>query len=531
MSEHRITRRGFVATAGAAATVGATALSAPNSALADVPARYDSGVPDSWDRTCEVLVIGTGIGGAAAAVEAYDLGADVLVVTAAPSITENSCTRSGGWICGVGTYLQEDEGIEDSVDLFVKDVMRDGGELGDPDIIRAVGEISGESIDWLVDRVGVDISERVYDAAVEAGSSSHSVPRDYCSNPLGQGGYGWMKGLQDCILDECGIEVVFDTRATRLYRNEKGRVVGALFEPKDGSASFTVEATKGIVFNPGGLGGGFDVWARYTPIMREIGQKCRMMVSVAPVDVKGEGFSMLEDIDAYMYPAPPNYGGGALYLGEDEPGNGNLIQWVWANEGVIEVNLNGERYMDETRFDEFYGDNKKFIDQPEMVTFVVFDDETYHKTGCQTYCAPLFEKAMGKGISTVQKADTIEELAEKMGIPADALVASVEEYNGFVGTEGPDQFGRTVFEQKIETAPFYSLELNISVATSKGGCKIDPQARVIDIKGEVIPGIVAVGEIAAFQFSGDARVHIVGGCNCPSLCFGRIGARTLVGEA
>ena len=529
MNEQSITRRSLVAGAAAATAAGVAVAAKP--ALADVAPRYEASVPEAWDRSCEILVIGTGIGGAAAAVEAYDEGADVLVVTAAPSITENSCTRSGGWICGVGTYLQEDEGIEDSVDLFVKDVMRCGGEMGDPDIIRAVAEISGESIDWLVDRVGVDISQRVYDAAVEAGSNSHSVPRDYCSNPLGQGGYGWMKGLEDCIFDECGIEVVFDTCATRLFRNEDGRVVGASFAPKDGSASFTVEATKGIIFNPGGLGGGFDAWARYTPIMREIGEKCRMMVSVAPVDVKGDGFQMLEDIDAYMYPAPPNYGGGALYLGDDEPGNGNMIQWVWANEGVIEVNLNGERYMNETLFDEFYGDNKKFIDQPEMVTLVVFDDETYHKTGCQTYGAPLFDKAMEKGVSTVHKADTLEELAEQMGVPVDTFMATVEDFNSYCGTEGPDQFGRTSFEQKIETAPFYAMELNISVATSKGGCKIDPQGRIIDVKGQVIPGIIGVGEIAAFQFSGDARIHIVGGCNCPSLCFGRIGAHTLLEDA
>ena len=187
--------------------------------------------------------------------------------------------------------------------------------------------------------------------------------------------------------------------------------------------------------------------------------------------------------------------------------------------------------MNETLFDEFYGDNKKFIDQPEMVTLVVFDDETYHKTGCQTYGAPLFDKAMEKGVSTVHKADTLEELAEQMGVPVDTFMATVEDFNSYCGTEGPDQFGRTSFEQKIETAPFYAMELNISVATSKGGCKIDPQGRIIDVKGQVIPGIIGVGEIAAFQFSGDARIHIVGGCNCPSLCFGRIGVHTLLEDA
>ena len=73
------------------------AAAAVKPALADVAPRYEASVPETWDRSCEILVIGTGIGGAAAAVEAYDEGADVLVITAAPSITQRKYPPLTSW--------------------------------------------------------------------------------------------------------------------------------------------------------------------------------------------------------------------------------------------------------------------------------------------------------------------------------------------------------------------------------------------------------------------------------------------------
>lgn len=126
-----MSRRSLVKGAGAvtAGVAAASALAAP--AFADepttIPYAWDIAVPESWDKTCETLVLGTGIAGCSAAIEAFDLGLDVLVATGAPDITDCSCTLSGGWLCGCGTSLQEEEGIEDDIEIFIKDVRRDGG--------------------------------------------------------------------------------------------------------------------------------------------------------------------------------------------------------------------------------------------------------------------------------------------------------------------------------------------------------------------------------------------------------------------
>ena len=92
-----------------------------------------------------MVILGCGIAGACAAVEAHDLGLSVLVVEALDDIKKCSCTLSGGWLCGVNTELQEIDGIEDDIEIFIKDVRRCGGDFGDPDVIRAWGEISADA--------------------------------------------------------------------------------------------------------------------------------------------------------------------------------------------------------------------------------------------------------------------------------------------------------------------------------------------------------------------------------------------------
>ena len=91
-----------------------------------VPPAWDATVPEAWDREVEMLVLGCGIAGACGAVEGYDLGLDVLVVDAAPTITECCCTQSGGALCGCGTRIQEDFDVIDDVEVMIQDV-RPGG--------------------------------------------------------------------------------------------------------------------------------------------------------------------------------------------------------------------------------------------------------------------------------------------------------------------------------------------------------------------------------------------------------------------
>ena len=81
---------------------------------------YVASEPESWDKEADMVILGCGIAGACAAVEAHDLGLSVLVVEALDDIKKCSCTLSGGWLCGVNTELQEIDGIEDDIEIFIK---------------------------------------------------------------------------------------------------------------------------------------------------------------------------------------------------------------------------------------------------------------------------------------------------------------------------------------------------------------------------------------------------------------------------
>ena len=367
-----MSRRSLVKGAGAvtAGVAAASALAAPAFANepATIPYAWDIAVPESWDKTCETLVLGTGIAGCSAAIEAFDLGLDVLVATGAPDITDCSCTLSGGWLCGCGTSLQEEEGIEDDVKIFIKDVRRDGGDFGDPDVIRAWAEISGETVDWLWD-LGCDMVDRTYDAATTAGSNSHSVARDYMTNPTGNG-LGWMEGLKGAV-EERGIEVLYETPATKLYRNAEGRVVGARIEGAEGA--FDVEATKGIVVATGGLGVNNEMWGIYAPTIKVINEQAKTVLSAAPAHVNGSGIAIMNEIGAYIYPTIANYGGGGIEIAPNQPANAILLPYVWP-EALVEVNANGERFNDETSFSVYFS-QKPYQNQPGMWHVVVFDDE------------------------------------------------------------------------------------------------------------------------------------------------------------
>lgn len=529
-----ITRRSFAraSVAGAGALAATACLASAGAAVADEAAAtaapaYDATVPQTWDRECEVLVLGLGIAGCCALVEAYDLGADVLAVNSAASVIDCSCTRSGGWICGVGSRIQKAEGIEDSVDLFVDDIRRDGGDAGDPDIIRAWGEISGETIDWLQD-LGCDVVQRTLDARTEAGSDAHSVARDYITNPVG-GGLGWMTGLGDAI-DERGIEVLWSTKATQLYRNAEGRVVGAHVEAMDGSSAEDIAASKGVILAVGGLGRDLNAHKSYTPSMREVVNEAAEVNFGCSENCLGNGYQMARDIDAYVFNSPPTQGSNTRINNHGEVYGAGWLEYIWGHDaGIIEVNLNGERFNDECSFEDYYN-KKMWSKQPRMESVIIFDSETLATPDGQTYAQPLIDTVQAGGADTVKSADTIEELAEAFGIPAETLVKTVEEFNAHVDSQEPDEFGRTSFAMKVATPPFWGGRTDVVVGISKGGCKIDPQARVIDTKDRVIPGLYAAGEIAFAQAHGDARTHIVGGPNGSAACFGRIAARSAVAD-
>ena len=116
-------------------------------------------------------------------------------------------------------------------------------------------------------------------------------------------------------------------------------------------------------------------------------------------------------------------------------------------------------------------------------------------------------------------------------------MATVDDYNArcaAANAEGqgePDEFGRTDFlGEKIATPPFWGFDMEVIVATSKGGSKINAQAQALDRFDQVIPHLYVAGEMAFFPLMGSSAEHITGGCNGAGAVFGRIAARSIAAE-
>lgn len=136
---------------------------------------------DEWDEQIDVLVVGSGFAGLAAAITAAEAGASVLVIEKMNSIGGNS-KMSGGAVAAVGNPKQAAAGIDDSVELFTRDVLAAGGGTNDEQLVRAMGEQSWSAVRWTIDQFGVTY----HDLLKQRGG--HSVPRTYVATG-GIGGY------------------------------------------------------------------------------------------------------------------------------------------------------------------------------------------------------------------------------------------------------------------------------------------------------------------------------------------------------
>jgi len=145
------TRRNFIKTAGGAAAV--AGLAAAGLPLMSSQAQAAGDLPKKWDETYDVVVVGSGFAGLAAALEAKNGGASVLVIEKMPVHGGNSIIN-GGDFCAPGTKMQKEEGIEDSPELMLKDMLRAGAYLNHPELAKMVAYGAKDALEWTESYLG-----------------------------------------------------------------------------------------------------------------------------------------------------------------------------------------------------------------------------------------------------------------------------------------------------------------------------------------------------------------------------------------
>lgn len=420
----------------------------------------------------DVVVVGGGGAGLSAAVSATQNGASVVVLEKMPILGGNTLI-SGSAYNAVAPDRQSAQGIEDSIELHYTQTMEGGDNKADPELVRTLVENAYPTLQWLENDLGIQFQKEI----VQIVGSLHQ--RGF--EPVEPLGTGYINGYTK-FLDANGVTIMLDTKVGAILM-ENGAAVGVTAVGADGQ-KVTVRASKGVIIATGGFGANVDMREKYNTLWPSL----KNQPTTNHPGATGDGIVMAEAAGAqltqmeYIQLHP---------MGDPETGSLNTNPLSGSVANTIYVNSEGARFTAEDgRRDSIC---KDALEQPGGIFWAIMDTNTYpneneHKSNFNATMEELI--ASGHAV----KGETIEELAGKIGVPPEALRATVDAFNASVA-EGGDQFGRKLFDKTLSAGPFYAGARKPTVHHTMGGIKINPSAQVIGADGASIPHLFAAGEV------------------------------------
>ncbi|QDZ01553.1 FAD-dependent oxidoreductase [Nitratireductor mangrovi] len=471
---------------GLSAGAGLAGLSAISSAkAANLPTPE---IVESFD----VVVIGTGLAGTAAALEAASSGARVAVLDKA---SENRAGGNSALSAGI-IAMPASASSADSA-AYLEDFVSKGQGRGNRAIYELMAQNTRADVEWLRTN-GAEFTAQGTMPPYRIATVT-TAPGPYMGMPR------TLAGLRNRI-EELGGHFFFDTKAKHLVLNENGAVAGVRAIGSDGVIEL---AGQSVVVTTGGYAANPQIIAAYSDPNAEA-------LMVRGIDwATGDGLRMAGDVGAGLR----GMGGiMALHIAAVdavETAAGNPFA---ALPYCISVNQEGKRFVDESR--GYVAHGKAVLGQPGQRASLVFDQTIAELPATQTTMA-TFRRL---GIDIIE-ASTLDELAKELGVPSDTLAATIADFNVAVsGGAAPEASPpKAALARKIERAPFYAFHpLAPGVTLTFGGLMINDNAEVLEADGRVIAGLYAAGEGAGHVFYDD---YVGGGSLANCLVMGRIAGR------
>jgi succinate dehydrogenase/fumarate reductase flavoprotein subunit len=483
----------------------------------------ESGISDIIET--EVVVIGAGTAGLVCANSAVENGAKVILIAA----SSHPISR-GGSNHAINSKLTRELGISYDVGKNFKQEMDRGGGRIDQGKWYLFARKSGEAMDWLIDKMVaagytpvIEMGEVDPDGLISAFPGSHCfIGRNI--KKVGMGQPLVVRTLANLAL-EAGVQIYYNTVAQQLVRenNNTGRVTAVIAKNLDGKYIKYV-GSKAIVLATGDFTRDREMVSKYCP-------EVLPLVSKAPINYNaqfryggiygGDGHKMGLWVGAAWQQTVPN---APMLVGRAGPSS----QPYGGFKGLT-VNKNGVRYGNEDVNMTHQGLIQ--MRQPDWKIFAIWD-AAYAERMAPWYARGSYyggpeqsiedvvadwETGVRKG--TILKADTIEELAKKLGLDANKLKVAVDRYNGFC-EKGVDEdfFKRAGLLIPVKTGPFYGESSNVpTLLIVCGGLRTNLKMQVLDTKAEVIPGLYAVGTIVGDMFA-NYYTFMPSGINLGSTC-------------
>ena len=441
------------------------------------------------ELTTDIVIIGAGGAGMTAAINATQEGKDVILLEMMPYAGGNTTKATGG-MNAAETHYQKEQGIEDSVEQFIEDTMKGGHDINDRALVTVMAENSAEGIDWL-DSIGAPLPK----ISFSGGATNQRIhaPED----GSGVGAYLVTALLKK--MDELGIKVMYNTKATDLLSLE-GTVNGVLAESDD--TYYTIHS-KAVILATGGFGNNQEMIVRYRDDLEGT-------VTTSAPGIMGDGIVMAQTVGADLVDIDQ------IQLHPTvEQKTSMLITESVRGDGAILVNQDGKRFTDELLTRDKVSAAE--LAQPGSYAYIIFDQKL--REGLKAT-----EKYISTGI-TVQ-GDTIEDLAAQIDVDPAVLAETLANWNKCVADQNDPEFGRTTgMENDLSTAPYYAIKIAPGIHHTMGGVHIDTGAHVVDLNGNVIPGLFAAGEVCGGVHGGN---RLGGNAVADIIVFGRIASSSAV---
>ncbi len=453
-------------------------------------------VPDDKRIDADIVVIGSGVSGLAAAVTAAEGGARVVVFEKQRSIGGTSNFFDG--MFAVESEMQRERYIGYSRDEAFTNIMEYSHWRANPRLVRVIVNESGATIGWLRS-LGVDF--------VDATTNMPEAPLSY-HVVRGQGA-SVIKALA-AVAKKKGVDIRVAAPVVQILR--RGGAVSGVIAEEDGQR---IEAdAKAVVIASGGYANNKEWIKKYAGFDLDVN-----LIPVGNVDKNGDGIRMAFELGA------ADHALGLLELhavgpvGPQFPMK-NSIEFIAAQPDLW-VDPSGLRFCNEgiAFYDSDAGNaNARY---KEGFTYRLFDDsikETVMEKGIEKNIGmdnppgskPAgFDKeiqaAVESGTTEVMVGNSVEELAVKMGVEPAVLSATVAEYNKFCA-QGHDEFfaKKPKYLRPLKGPKFYAVKAHTIFLGTLGGIKISERMEVLDKKGKEIPGLYAVGFDAAGGMYGDS---------------------------
>lgn len=486
----------------------------------------------------DVVIIGAGGAGLSAALEAAAQGAEHVVVLEMTGKTGGSLNFTSGSMSAANTIVQQEDGIEDTVESYIADILKTGSDFGGKPSVELVTEFCNEDtavFNWLYENGLKDCTfstDKQGRRAVFAPEHAlYSIPRTYKCRAKDPTQY---KSAAHEVLDTMlkadeRITVVYNTKATELRANDKGQVLTVVAEGPDGEVTYT--AKRGVIVCTGGYSANGKLMAKYV-------ENGEYYLAGGPASADGNGLLLMQKVGAALneeaMSAIPTFPMGLV--SRDNPKTGTIAStYTWKTGGIV-VNQNGERFCNETESNPSIRE-VALEEQPGAVQYDIFTDkivEDLRAAGSAYFYDAYFAEDTMPGAHVKVTADSIEELAEKIGVPAENLKATIESYNAAVEAGGTDEFGRlydgttnayNLAVNKIEGEKYYAIRLHALCVMTLGGITANADMQVLDEDGNAIPGLYAAGEVVG----GIWGKFVSGGTGVMGpIVFGKIAARNVM---